>query len=182
MKKLSLITLLLSAVLLLQNCTKDTVSAVATSSATMFAVINDTTWTAQSISTTITYNAATKDKVIACTAATSDKQLTMLITQADASNSPGFPLNTYNANASGSIAFSYATKQNNAYVPLGTVAAGSGTFVITAIDSVKKQMTGTFSFTALKNNYDTGGNIVSVTISKVADGTFNNMPYSFVSN
>jgi len=182
MKKLSLIALLLSAVLLLQNCKKDTISATATSSATMFAVINDTTWNAQTINTTITYNAATKSKVINCTAAANNKELSMLVTQANASNSAGFPLNTYNANASGTIAFSYLTKQNNAYVPLGTVAAGSGTFVITAIDSVKKQMTGTFSFTALKNNYDNSGNIVSVTISEVADGAFNNMPYTFTSN
>ena len=82
---------------------------------------------------------------------------------------------------------SYYTEQRNSsgidvLAPLGTVYPGSGTFIITAIDSVKKVITGTFSCGTIKNNYDSNGNIISVYRANIAAGAFNNMPYKFISN
>ena len=189
MKKISLIATLLLAVLLLQKCTKDTISGSAMSSTLLFAVINDTTWNADTVNAALTYNSTTKTKVLTCTAIGDNKEVNLSITQTfNAINTAGFPLNTaFNADAAGNNVFSYYTAQKNSsgvfvLAPLGTVAPGSGTLNVSAIDSVKKTMTGTFSFTSIKNNYDNNGNYVSTTVSQINAGAFNNMPYTFTSN
>jgi hypothetical protein len=187
MKKIYLIVTLFAAVLLLQNCKKDTVIASAASNALMFAIINDTTWSADTVTASITYNSILKTKVFNCTAIAKNKELNMSATQSNASNTPGFPLSTFNADSAGTNKFSYYINQKNSsgnyeFVQSGTVAPGSGTVIITAIDSVKKVMTGIFSFASKKNNYDSNGNITSVTISEITAGAFNNMPYTFKSN
>jgi hypothetical protein len=187
MKKFYLIATLFSAVLLLQNCKKDTVTATATSTKELFAIINDTTWDADTVTASITYNAALKTKVFACTAIANNKELNFSVTQGNTGNTPGFALNTYNSDAAATNTFSYFKAVKNSagnyeFVQQGTVAAGSGTLSVTAIDSVKKVVTGIFSFSAKRNNYDDHGNIVSVTVSQIEAGAFNNMPYTFNSN
>ncbi|MFI5138371.1 MAG: hypothetical protein ACHQIM_11155 [Sphingobacteriales bacterium] len=186
MKKFSLIATLLSAVLLLQKCTKDTVSASAQSSTLLFAVINDTTWNAATVNTSLTYNSATKTKVLACTAIGANKEVNFSVTQINnAINTTGFPLATFNAdslkNGIQYNTFSFLTNGSGGYTQQGIVAGGSGTVIVSAIDSVKKVITGTFSFLAKQNNYDANGNIVSVTINGIQSGSFNNMPYTFTS-
>jgi hypothetical protein len=187
MKKLSLIAALLFGVLLLQNCKRDTITAVANSSALLFAIINDTTFTPDTVQASITYNSAAKSKVFAVTGTYINQEVNIYATQNNSTNTPGFPLQTYNVNSTPDVAFSYYTKQKNpqgvfVFTQQGTVAPGSGTVTITAIDSVKKVITGTFSFTAVRNNYDMNGNIVSVYIAEVSQGAFNKLPYTFVSN
>jgi len=183
MKKLSLIATLILTVLLLQKCKTDSFTASTTSSNTMFAVINDTTWSADTINASITYNAAAKTKVLSCSGIAKNKEVKMSVTLGSNSNTAGFPLNTYNADAAGMNTFAYYTSSgNNVFVQQGTVIPGSGTIIIAAIDSVKKQMSGTFSLVAKKVVYDKDGNIVSTTINEVAGGAFNNMPYTFTSN
>jgi hypothetical protein len=183
MKKLSLIAPLLIVVLLLQKCKTDTITANATSSNTMFAVINDTTWSADTINAAIVYNAATKSKVFTCSGIAKNKEVNISVTLNNSTNTTGFPLSTFNADAAGLNTFSYATSPGNDlnFVQQGTVGAGSGTITVASIDSVKKQMTGTFSLVTKKTIYDNNGNIVSVTINEVAAGAFNSMPYTFTS-
>ena len=187
MKKISLIAALLLAVLLLQNCKKDVFTASTTSTEPMIALINDTTWVSDTIKAAVTYNSATNTKVFTCTGISNNKQINLYATQLYAGNTPGFALSTYNVNANSNVAMSYEYPQLNlsgqlVLMPQGTVAPGSGTIVVTAIDSVKKQITGTFSFNSIKNNYDTNGNIVSVTVASITSGGFNNVPYTFTSN
>jgi hypothetical protein len=187
MKKFSLIVTLLSAALLLQNCKKDTVTATATSNTTLFAAINDTTWTANTVTAAITYNSATKTKVFTCTGIGLNKEITMAVTLHNAINTSGFPLATYVVDTTSNVKLSYYTEQKNSsgnYVlmPQGTVGPGSGGVVISAIDSVKKQITGIFDLTSVKNTYDSAGNITSVTLVHVTAGAFNNLPYTFNSN
>jgi hypothetical protein len=182
MKRLSLIITLLLAVLLLQKCKKDTYSAFATSNNTLFAVINDTTWSADTIQAVITYNAASKSKVFTCTGIADNKEVNISVTLPTSTNTPGFPLSTFNADSAGHTVFSYYTKGNGGFVELGSVAPGSGTIVFTTVDSVKKVLTGTFSLFAQRKNYDKNGNLISVTNANIASGAFNSMPYTFVSN
>ena len=187
MKKLSLIITLLLAVLLLQKCKKDTYTAYATSSNTMFAIINDTTWSGDTTQAAITYNAAAKTKVFTCTGIANNKEVKFSITLPNAGNTPGFPLNTLNADSvnatsAGNNHFYYYIKGTCAFVQQGTVGDGDGTIVFTAVDSVKKVMSGTFSLITRKINYDQNGNQISTTINEVADGAFNSMPYTFTSN
>ena len=188
MKKLSVIATLLLAVLLLQKCTKDTISATATSSTLLFAVINDTTWNADTIKASITYNAANNTKVFACNAVGNNKGVSLAVTQTiGATNTDGFPIaSNFKADAAGNNTFVFNTIQRNqqgnlTLAPMGTVAPGSGSLYISAIDSVKKTVTGTFSFTSILNNYDGSGNVTSTTVSQIAAGAFNNLPYTFSS-
>jgi hypothetical protein len=184
MKKISLIATLLSVVLLLQNCKKDTVTATVTSTEPMIAIINDTTWTCPvaDVQATLTYNSATKTKTLTCNGTATNKQINLTVTQINAINTTGLPLATFNVDGTPNNAMSYFATVNGALKQQGTVGAGSGQLIVTAIDSVKKIITGTFAFAARTNNLDSNGNIISVTINQVTNGGFNNIPYTFTSN
>jgi|SRR5665213_2168987 len=187
MKKFSLIAILLAVVLFLQNCKKDIISASTLSNTTLFASINDTTWTADTVNAAVTYNSAAKTKVFTCTGIANNKEINIFVNQNNAINTAGFPLGTYNVDATSNVAFSYYTMQRNSsgnlvFAPQGTVNPGSGTITISAVDSVKKQITGTFSFISLKDTYDSMGNILSVNLATVEAGAFNSLPYTFKSN
>ena len=176
MNKLSLIVALLLAVLLLQKCKKDTISETATSSNTLFALIDDSTWNADTIHASLTYTAATQTKVFLCTGIADNKEVNIQITQTDAVNSAGIPLMSFNSNG-GSNNFSYYTSELTGgkvtWYEQGTVAPGSGTLEFTAIDSVKHQVSGVFSFISEIP--------ATVTDFQVQAGAFNNLPYTFVS-
>ncbi len=181
MKRLSLIITLLLAVLLLQNCKKDTFTETATSSNTLFAVINDTTWTATNIQASLTYNAATKTKVFTCTGIATNQKVIFNVTATHASNSGSFPLQTFQADGS-TITFAYQrANSSGTYLDQGTVGT-SGSVQFTAVDSVAHKCSGIFNCIARHNNYDNSGNIVSVTINEVNNGAFNDLPYTFTSN
>lgn len=187
MKKLSLIAILFLAVLCLERCKKDSVEATATSTNTLFALINDTTWTATNISATMVYNSSDQSKTFTCIGTDSDKKVVMTIKATNAINTAGFPLTTFNADQAGNVTFSFSrmgkdSLGNPAFIQQGTVDAGSGSFTISSIDSVKKTMSGTFYFTTLKTNYDNQGNIVSTVHNLVSSGAFNALPYTFTSN
>src|ERR1700753_127104 len=112
MKKFSLIITFLLAVLILQSCKKDTIIAYATSSNTLFAVINDTTWSASDISASLTYNAAAKTKVFTCTGIGSSKKVAFTITATGQSNTASFPLQTFLSDGAGTN-FAYYTATNS---------------------------------------------------------------------
>jgi hypothetical protein len=187
MKKISLIAILLSGILFLENCKKDTVVATSTSTSLMIANIKDSTWYTDTVSSTLTYNSAAKTKTFTCEGTAFNKRITISLTKSTAINSSGFPLGTYTVDATPNLQLAFLTPQKNSagdivYTPNGVVAPGSGSVVVTAIDSVKNQITGTFSFTTLVNNYDTSGNIISVTVSGISGGGFNKVPFTFTAN
>jgi hypothetical protein len=62
-------------------------------------------------------------------------------------------------------------------LPHGTVSAGSGSIIVTAVDSVKKQITGTFNFYSRSTATDG-----SVTVDNILGGEFTSLPYTFTSN
>jgi hypothetical protein len=171
MKKLSLIIFLFLGVLLLERCRKDIVTETATSNNTLFATINDTAWSGDTITAALQYHSATATKVFTATGISDNKEVNIQITQTDAYNSAGIPLQTFTSNGTTST-FSYATSEKNSsgvvtWYPQGMVAASSGTLTFSLIDSVKHQVSGTF---------------MSVTFNLVQNGAFNNMPYTFTSN
>jgi len=192
MKKLSLIATLLFAALLLQECKKDTYTSTASSTFALIAVINDSTWTTDTVNASITYSAANKGKVFSIVGTGNNKKIVFSFFQPSAGPTTGFPLQTYNVNDSTNMngtenVAAYFTGQKNSlgvysFTQQGTVYAGSGSVIISAIDSVKKQITGTFSFTTKSTNYDSQGNIISTNINQIQDGGFNNLQYTFVSN
>lgn len=179
MKKLSLIATLLLAVLLLQNCKKDTITETVVSSNTLFAVIDDSTWSATKLNAELTYNSAAKTKVFTCTGFASNKEITFKITAINqTSNTASFPLQTfYSDGVNTTFAYLTATSSAGPYVQQGTVAPQSGIIVFSSVDSVKRQCSGTFSYISTQNNTDG-----SITIHEVNAGAFNNLPFTFTSN
>ena len=187
MKKISLIATLFLAVLLLQNCKKDTAIGSTTSNEPMIADINDTTWTTDSVKVTLTYTAATQTKVLACQGTGAGKQINLQVTQHNANNTAGFPDSTnFYVNTTTDNLMSYEVEQKNssgvyAFAPLGVVAPGSGSLMVTGINSVTKRITAQFVFSTTQNNYDSNNNIISVTVQNIQAGGFNNVPYTFIS-
>lgn len=183
MKKFSLIVCFLGLILFFENCKKDTVYATATSTKTLIADINDSTWIADTINASINFHA--NQKTFSFAGFSNNKEVTVSITKTLV-NSAGFPLGTYTTQDSLHVLMSYLKYQkdstgNYSYIPVGNVTPGSGTVTITAIDSVKKQITGTFNLTTVKNIKDSNNNY-SVYVQEVTAGGFNSMPYTFTSN
>ncbi|WP_448697952.1 hypothetical protein ACFGVR_14150 [Mucilaginibacter sp. AW1-3] len=182
MKKSTLVVVLVLSALLLQYCKKDSESATTTNT-TIYpfsAYINDTLWIPTAYTTQVAYTAATKSKVFTCTGTLGTQQVNLAVTQQNASSvGNGFPTGTFNVDASGKVVLSYAkaASGSSVFVPQGTVKSGFVT--VSAVDSVKMTITGTFGFNTVSYTYDTGGNITSLTVNNVTSGTFNSLPYTY---
>ena len=183
MNKLRLpVILILSAIIavIIQSCNKDTVSATVYTTAPLQADIDAVTWAPDTVSMSIAYDAALQTKTFSCTGTKSQKQVQFSVTLNNAANTPGFTIGTYAIDAN-LVKAQYNTQQlsNGSYVflPAGTASSGSGAITVTAIDSVKKTITGTFNFYSRTTNNDG-----SVTVHNISSGEFSAIPYIFTSN
>lgn len=189
MNKIRLIALFLISAWLLQSCKKDTFTAtVGNPNLKLQAFIDGTVWApVDTITTTLTYSAAAKTKFFFCQGTIAQKQVIMSVRIPANSNTAGFPLGTYVADAAANTSFQYYTQQKNSagayvFVPTGTTGTGSGSITISTVDSVAKVITGSFSFISRKTNLDGSGNISSIEIHNISSGVFNKLPYTFTSN
>ncbi|MDN5287209.1 MAG: hypothetical protein JWR38_3483 [Mucilaginibacter sp.] len=180
--------LLLLAAICIQSCKKDaTTSATTTSDQILSANINGTTWIPDTVNATITYNDAAKTKTFNVVGTGTQQRVIINVKLPNSTNTNDFTLATYKVDATANTSFNYYTLQLTPagvydYVQVGVVEAGSGSITFSSIDTVKKLITGTYSFTAKQVNYDENGNYVSITTQQVLLGTFTNLPYTFVSN
>ena len=184
MNKPRLLIFLLSAIFLIQSCKKDTVSAVAYTTAAFQANINGSAWAPDTISTRITYNPDTKTKSFFCSGIKDQKEVIFSVTLNNSSNTPGFALGTYPIDSLNGVWAQFKTLQqdthgNYIYLQHGQVEKGSGSVIITAVDSVKKQITGTFAFYSRATTYDNDGNVLSISVDNITGGAFTNLPYTF---
>ena len=188
MNKLRLpLTLLLFAFIafIVQSCNKDSITAYAYTTAPIQANIDGNTWAPDTAALAITYNSASSTKTLSFTGQQNTRQVLFSVTIPN-TNTTGFPLSTYNINQV-NITAQYNTQQKNSsgvyvFTPQGTVEPGAGSIIVTAIDSVKKQITGTFSFYSRTTIYDSQGNVVSINVDNIEAGEFTNVPYTFTSN
>jgi hypothetical protein len=188
MNKLRLpLTLLFFAFIafIVQSCNKDTVAAVGYTTAPIQANIDGNTWVPDTASLAITYNSASSTKTLSFTGQKSTRQVLFSVTLPN-TNTTGFPLNTYNINEV-NISALYNTQQKNSsgvyvFTQQGTVEPGAGYITVTAIDSVKKQITGIFSFYSRTTIYDGSGTVVSINVDNITAGEFTGVPYTFTSN
>jgi hypothetical protein len=173
------------AAFIVQSCNKDTVAAVGYTTAPIQANIDGNTWVPDTASLAITYNSASSTKTLSFTGQQNTRQVLFSVTLPN-TNTTGFPLNTFNIDEVKVIA-QYNTQQKNSsgvyvFAPQGTVEPGAGSIAVTAIDSVKKQITGTFSFYSRTTIYDNQGNVVSINVDNITGGEFTNVPYTYTSN
>ena len=188
MKKTQLLMLLLLSAICIQSCKKDVTTTASTiSDKILSANINGTAWNPDTVSAAITYNDAAKTKTFNVVGTATQQRVSISVTIPNSTNTNDFTLATYKVDATTNVVLKYFTYQLQPgggydYTQVGVVEPSSGSVIITAIDTTKKLITGTYSFTAKKVNYDSDGNIISIEIQQVLLGTFTNLPYTFVSN
>ena len=187
MNKLRLLILLLSAIFLIQSCKKDTVSSTAYTTAAFQANINGSSWAPDTITTRILFNPDNQDKTFFCSGMKDQKEVIFSIILKNSINTPGFTTGTYAIDSLNGVWAQYRTLQqddqgNFVYLKHGQVEKGSGSVIITEIDSVKKQITGTFAFYSRATTYDNDGNVISISVDNITGGAFTNLPYSFSSS
>ena len=184
MNKLRLLTLFLLAAFLIQSCKKDTIVGTAYTTAPFQANVNGVTWAPDTLSSVISYNSATGIKTYTLSGTRDQKQIIMSVA-ISAGNTPGFATGTYNVDGS-AVAVQFNTQQKNSsgdyvFLPHGTVEPGAGIIYITTVDSVKKQITGTFSFYSRSSTLNSDGS-TSITIDNILGGEFTSLPYTYTSN
>ncbi|WP_184550433.1 DUF6252 family protein [Mucilaginibacter sp. FT3.2] len=185
MRKIQLIVLLFISATYFQSCKKDAITSASTISDKILAAnINSVEWYPDTVSARISYNATTQIKTFSVIGTVSQKRVAFNINVPNSTNTNSFPLNTYKVDGTGAVNMTYYTQQkddsgNYTFIQTGTVDPGSGSAIITAIDTVKKVITGTYSFTAKKVNYDSNGNYISIEINQILLGSFDNLPYIF---
>lgn len=190
MKNTPVLFLAAMAVLLLQNCKKSSADdATATTTYKLSATVNGISWTPDTLSATITYNAATKTKIFAFSGNYLQRQVSCAVklTDATATNTNDFPPSGYNVDANSNPLMVYSYWQKNSdgayvFVPIATAGPNEGTVTVTSVNTQSKLITGSFSFAHKQTNYDSDGNALSITNTTVTSGTFTDLPYNFVSN
>lgn len=188
MKKIYSVACLILVVLLFQNCKKSSnnnTPTTITPPPLLTANVNGSTWTPDTLSATITYNTALKTKVLSFTGTLKQERVTCSVTLKNATAANDFIIGDYPVDDKGNPQMVYSKQQkdgngNYVFVPLATAAPNYGKVSVTAIDSAKGVITGTFSFTYTKTNYNSNGEVVSITNYAVTGGTFTDMPYTFV--
>ena len=178
--------LLLLSAICIQSCKKDATTTASTiSDKILSANINGTSWNPDTVNAAITYDNTAKTKTFTVVGTATEQRVGIKVTLPNSTNANDFALGTYKVNATTNVALSYYTLQQNSsgayeYVQVGTVEPGSGSVIITAIDTAKKLITGTYSFSSRQIVRDSNGNIESITTVNVLLGTFTNLPYTFV--
>lgn len=173
-------SVLLCTAMLLQNCKKEAAKTTAAlPQQGMYALINDTAWTAITVSASLEYNALNSYKTFTCRG-TMDKQIIQLVTtQNDVKAGSDFPVGPANGNLT---SFGYfiqpihreLTEQNPTS---GTVAGTS--MVITAIDPAKQLISGTFTFPQADSAFDANYNLTAVQRNQINNGFFKNVHYEY---
>lgn len=190
MKKIYYFAILMFAtVLVCQSCKKksdDATTDPATTTNVLQASVNGTSWapTADSMTVTITYNAAKKTKTFYFTGQYYQKQVTGSVTLNNATNTNDFTTGAYYTDAAGAVSISYSQLQKNtdgssSWVPIATSGVNDGSITLSSVSG--GLINGSFSCSMRKTNYDNNGNVISVTNTAIASGLFSNLPYKFVS-
>jgi|SRR3569833_1481849 len=183
--RLPLFLIMLASVpFIIQSCNKDSIVGIAYTTAPFQANINGNVWAPATDSTSfgINYNAGAGTKTLVMQGTKEAKQVIFNVTVPGA-NTTGFPLGTYTIDGTAVTAqFNIQASAGAPFTPHGTVEAGAGTFKVTGIDSVKKQITGTFAFYSRTTNYDDHGNVLSITVDNITGGEFTSVPYTFTTN
>jgi len=139
--------------------------------------LNGTLWTPKTVVATLTYSATNKTKTFVCTATDTagTGKVVLNLTQAATALDSTLTVQTYSDTTL--CKPMYYTISGSTSTPSGSLKAVY--LIISSIDVAKKTITGTFGFNTTKYNYDSSGNIVSISSTGVTSGQFNAMPYTF---
>jgi len=163
---------------LLQNCKKEAGNTPAALPTTgMYALINDTAWTAVTVIASLDYDGT--GKTFTCRGTMGNKIIQLIALQNNVAAGNSFPVGAANGNFD---SFGYyilpvhrpLTEQNPT---LGTVPGAS--LVITAIDTTNRLISGTFTFPQADTAYDAVGNVTVVQNNQITNGFFKQVHYVY---
>lgn len=185
MKKFALFLFVIPAIILSQSCKKSSNDdAAAVTPPILQAYIGTPVWTPDTLSASITYNAATNTRVLKISGVKAQKKIDIVFNDPTPGNANAITLGSYKVDATSNLQLIYSTQKKGAdgsyiFEQFGTVQPNSGNLVIAGIDPARKILTGTFNFTSSKTNYDQNGNVISIDLAPVSNGTFQDLPYTF---
>jgi len=170
---------LLLIVALLQNCKKEAANTPAPPKQGMYALINDTAWTAVTVAASLEYNGFSTGKIFTCRGTMGNQMIQLTAIQNNVVAGNNFPVGPANSNLD---SFGYyilpvhrnLTEQN----PTAGTTAGTS-LVITAIDTVNRLISGTFTFPQGDTAYDAYGNVTAVQKNQIANGVFKQVHYVY---
>ncbi|EHQ29300.1 DUF6252 family protein [Mucilaginibacter paludis] len=179
MKKLSLIVLSLLSVILIEACKKSSSDDSSTTTTPTFQVyVNDSLWTPRSVTAVLTYDSKAQTKTLTCTGIDTTDKIVWNIKQPASSLDSTFTSKTYYVSDTANVKpMYYKLNSSNVFVATGTIK--SGNITISSFDAKSKVMTGTFAFVTTKLNYDSNGNVTSITANNITSGQFNSFAFTF---
>ncbi|MBS1531121.1 MAG: hypothetical protein JSU01_12500, partial [Bacteroidetes bacterium] len=170
---------LLFVAVLLQNCKKEAShSAVAPPSQGMYALVNDTAWTAVTVTASLEYNLST-GKIFTCQGTMGSKIIQLIAVQNNVAAGNDFPIGPSN-NSSDSFGYFILPVHRNLTEQNTTPGNTAGTsLVITAIDTANRLISGTFTFPQADTAYDAFDNVIAVTRNQITNGFFKKVHYVY---
>jgi hypothetical protein len=173
---------LLLAVALLQNCKKEAVNTpAAPQKPGMYALVNDTAFTAVTVTASLMYDEFEAAKNFTLTGTMGNKTIQLSAIQPNVAESADFQLGPASINFN---TFSYYAQPapGNTFtqqsVPSGRAIPGAS-IMITAIDTAKRLISGTFTFPSQDNVYDANGKLILTQNNQITKGVFNQVPYIY---
>lgn len=171
---------LLLLVVLLQNCKKEAAKTPASvPKQGMYALINDTAWTAETVAASLEYDKVSSGKIFTCRGTMGNKIIQFIAVQNNVTASNSFAVGPINGNFD---SFGYyilpvhrdLTEQNP------TTGTTDGTsLVITDIDTANRLISGTFKFPQQDTAYDAFDNVTAVQKNLITNGFFKHVHYVY---
>jgi hypothetical protein len=171
---------LLLVVVLLQNCKKEAANTpAALPKQGMYALINDTAWTAETVAASLEYDRVSAGKIFTCRGTMGNKIIQFIAVQNNVAAGNNFTVGLVNGNFD---SFGYyilpvhraLTEQNPT---TGTTDGAS--LVITAIDTANRLISGTFKFPQQDTAYDAFDNVTAVQKNLITNGFFKQVHYVY---
>jgi hypothetical protein len=171
---------LLFVVALLQNCKKEAANTLAAPSKQgMYALINDTAWTAVTVAASLEYNGFSTGKIFTCRGTMGNKIIQLTAIQNNVAAGNNFPVGP----ADGNLAtFEYYILPVHRELVEQTTTPGTtdgASLVITAIDTANRLISGTFTFPQADSAYDANYNFISAQKNQITKGVFRQVHYVY---
>jgi len=178
--KTLLTVVLFLAITLLQCCKKDaTKTTVEPPTQGMYAIINDTAWTAVTVQASLAYDPVSTSRIFTCSGTMGNRIIQLVAAQNNVTPGNNFPLGNANNNAANFFYYIQPihrelTEQNP------TAGTTSGTsLVITSIDTSKQLISGTFTFPQVDSAFDANYNFLFSQNNQIANGFFKQVHYVY---
>ncbi|HWD87411.1 MAG TPA: DUF6252 family protein [Mucilaginibacter sp.] len=172
---------LLFIIALLQNCKKETANKPIADEPKqgMYALVNDTAWTAVTVTASLEYNAVSAGKIFTCEGTMGNKIIQLMAFQNNVGAGNSFPLGPATDDLNNFGYFILPVHRNLTEQNVTLVTTPGSSMVITDIDTAKQLISGTFKFPQADSAYDAIGNVIAVQNNLITNGVFKQVHYVY---